>query len=127
SVADLRNDGLGGERAARDGGERSGDQPADCAPQHRAAGGKIGVRAHFFYRRSFRTELVRRKRALTPICASHTPAISPVLSAKLCSSKPALFSTVRCRFVSVVCSGSSMCWPPCSVPQPPPTRIFGSG
>src|SRR6185369_5727467 len=43
---------------------------------------------------------------------THTPAITPVLSPKLFVSRPALFSSVRCRLEIVVRSGSSICRPP---------------
>ena len=59
---------------------------------------------------------VQHRRVRFDARAHQTPAISPVLSAKLFSSSPALLSTVRSRFDSVVCSGSSTCWPPLSAP-----------
>ena len=58
---------------------------------------------------------------------AQTPAITPVLSPKLFVSRPALFSSVRCRLEIVVRSGSSICRPPLSAPAPPPTRMFGNG
>jgi len=84
--------------------------------------------------RAMRTDeiaLSGAKRAFEQRPAIHrrhqTPAISPVLSAKLFISSPALLSTVSSRFVNGVCSGSSTCWPPLSPPLAPPTRMFGSG
>ncbi len=56
-----------------------------------------------------------------------TPAISPVLSPRLLISRPALLTTVRCKFDIVVNSGIVRCCPPRIVPQPPPTSITGNG
>ena len=62
-----------------------------------------------------------------PSWRRYTPAISPVLSPRLLSSRPALLTTVRCKFDIVVNSGIVRCCPPRIVPHPPPTSITGNG
>src|SRR5690606_4494855 len=122
--------------AARPGDEREpvGDlddgrfRRARCGHHGRKRGTDQPGEGGFEYLAPLRRRKVRRYGGLTRWCGARrhdyllqTPAISPVLSAKLFSSNPVLLRIVRCRFVSAVCSGSSTCCPPCRLPHAPPT------